>query len=68
MHTAREDGDRIGLLLDLDLGTMTVYKNDDRLGVMATGLSGGHSWAMSLWEQGDSAHIEAALVPAPPTE
>eukprot|EP01046_Picozoa_sp_COSAG06_P033169 COSAG06_NODE_3367_length_5442_cov_3.104810_1_plen_93_part_10 len=29
-----EEGDRIGLLLDLDQGTMTVYKNDERLGVM----------------------------------
>jgi hypothetical protein len=37
---AREDGDRIGMLLDLDQGTMTVYKNDERLGVMATGLRG----------------------------
>jgi hypothetical protein len=32
-------GDRIGLLLDLDQGSMTVYKNDERLGVMrASGL------------------------------
>eukprot|EP01046_Picozoa_sp_COSAG06_P012758 COSAG06_NODE_759_length_12508_cov_9.809171_3_plen_332_part_00 len=68
MEGAMQDGERIGLLLDLDLGTMTVYKNDERLGVMATGLSGGYSWAVSLWEQGDSAHIEAASVPAPPTE
>ena len=27
------------MLLDLDQGSMTVYKNDERLGVMATGLS-----------------------------
>ena len=43
-----EDGDGIGVLLDLDQGTMTVYKNDERLGVMATGLSGEYSWAVSL--------------------
>eukprot|EP01046_Picozoa_sp_COSAG06_P086133 COSAG06_NODE_32759_length_500_cov_3.299252_1_plen_166_part_11 len=36
MQGAMEEGDRIGLLLDLDQGTMTVYKNDERLGVMAT--------------------------------
>ena len=34
MQHAREDGDRIGLLLDLDKGTLTVYRNDSRLGVM----------------------------------
>ena len=34
-------GDRIGMLLDLDHGSMTIYKNDKKLGVMMTeGLSG----------------------------
>ena len=34
-------GDRIGMLLDLDQGSMTIYKNDKKLGVMMTeGLSG----------------------------
>ena len=28
------------MLLDLAQGSMTVYKGDERLGVMATGLSG----------------------------
>ena len=45
-QTAREEGDRIGLLLDLDQASMTVYKNDEWLGVMATGLSGEYSWAV----------------------
>ena len=44
---------------------MTVYKNDERLGVMATGLSGEYCWAMVLFTQGDSARIEAAALPAP---
>jgi hypothetical protein len=60
-------GDRIGLLLDLEQGTMTVYKNDERLGVMATGLSGEYSWAVTLGEHGGSTRIEAAEVPASPT-
>jgi hypothetical protein len=64
---AREQGDRIGMLLDLDQGSMTVYKNDVRLGVMATGLSGEYSWAVGLCEDGDSARIEAAAAPASPT-
>jgi hypothetical protein len=67
MQDAEEEGDRIGLLLDLDQGTMTVYKNDERLGVMATGLSGEYSWAMALLYEGDSARIETAQVPASPT-
>ena len=39
---------------------MTVYKNDERLGVMATSLSGEYSWAVTLCNQGTSACIEAA--------
>ena len=36
-----EQGDSIGMLLDLDQGSMTAWKNDVRLGVMvAEGLSG----------------------------
>jgi hypothetical protein len=67
MQTTEEDGARIGMLLDLDQGTMTVYKNDERLGVMATGLSGEYSWAVELNSQGTSACIEAAPAPASPT-
>jgi hypothetical protein len=67
MQAAREQGDRIGLLLDLDQGSMTVYKNDERLGVMATGLSGEYSWAVALYgRHGDSARIEPAPAPASP--
>jgi hypothetical protein len=69
MQDAMEEGDRIGMLLDLDQGSMTVYKNDERLGVMATGLSGEHSWAVVLGApggQGGSVRIEAAAAPACP--
>jgi hypothetical protein len=31
---AREQGDRIGMLLDLDQGSMSVWKNDDKMGEM----------------------------------
>jgi hypothetical protein len=65
-QAAMQEGDRIGMLLDLDQGTMTVYKNDERLGVMATGLSGKYSWAVSLPWHGDSVRIEAAATPASP--
>jgi hypothetical protein len=65
-QSAQKEGDRIGMLLDLDQGTVTVYKNDERLGVMATGLSGKYSWAVALFYRGDSARIETAQLPASP--
>jgi hypothetical protein len=43
---------------------MTVYKNDQRLGLMAAGLSGEYSWAVSLYNEGESARIESAPAPA----
>ena len=56
-----------GLLLDLDQGSMTVYKNDERLGVMATGLSGEYCWAVSLCMRGTGVRIEPAPAPDSPT-
>ena len=60
-----EHGDRIGMLLDLDQGSMTVWKNDERLGVMrAEGLSRALCWAVELRPTiGNSAHIESAPLP-----
>jgi hypothetical protein len=55
------------MLLDLDQGSMTVYTNDERLGVMGTGLSGEYCWAVLLYEQGASVRIEAAAAPVSPT-
>ena len=59
-----EQGDRIGMLLDLDQGSMTVWKNDVKLGVMvAKGLRGNLCWAVTLGMAGDSARIESAPLP-----
>jgi hypothetical protein len=66
-QNARKLGGRIGMLLDLDQGTVTVYKNDERLGVMATDLSGEYSWAVAMEFPGTSARIESAPAPASPT-
>ena len=56
-------GDRIGMLLDLDQGIMTVWKNDVKLGAMvAEGLSGPFCWAVSLGP-GNGASIESAPLP-----
>ena len=50
IQAAREQGDRTGMLLDLDQGSMTVWKNDVKVGVMvAKGLSGPLCWAVSMY-------------------
>ena len=60
--------DRIGLLLDLE-EALTVYKNDQRLGVMASGLWGEYCWAAGLRQQygqmGSSIRISAGQMPEP---
>ena len=61
-----DQGDRIGMVLDLDQGSMTVWKNDEQLGVMqAEGLTGPLCWAVLLnsGSRGDSARIESAPAP-----
>ena len=39
----------VGLLLDLDEGTLTVFKNGRRLGVMKDGLGGEYIWFVSVY-------------------
>ena len=64
-----DEGERIGMLLDLNQGSMAVWKNDENLGVMqAQGLSGDICWAVSLFHEGGRARIESAPAPASPTE
>ena len=64
----------IGMLLDLDQVSMTVWMNDVKLGVMvAEGLSGPYCWAVSIvwpgWaETGTAALIESTPAPPSPTE
>lgn len=41
-------GDELGMLLDLDEGTLSVYKNGRKLGVMKRGLAGPYCWAVSM--------------------
>jgi hypothetical protein len=66
-------GDRIGMLLDLDQGSMTVWRNEIKMGVMqAEGLRGPLCWAVELsgfnMFAAASARIESAPAPASPTE
>jgi len=63
------DGE-LGLLLDLDEGTLSVYKNGVRLGTMMSGLSGEYVWVMQMIAQANgrpdrqNVRIERAPLPA----
>jgi len=54
-----EESFKIGMVLDLDEGTLDVYKNDRRLGTMMTGLSGEYCWAFTRAE-GDE-HLSVTI-------
>ena len=67
------EGDRIGLLLDLDQGSITVYKDDVKMGVLvAAGVTGPLCWASILYRAEECpavrVRIENRAAPASPTE
>ena len=47
MEPIRETSFKIGMVLDLDEGTLDVYKNDRRLGTMMSGLVGEYCWCLA---------------------
>jgi len=62
------DGDTIGMLLNLDKGTLTVYRNSHRLGVMKDGLSGPYCWYVSVGRKGSTIAIKIGEPPMHPTQ
>ena len=54
----------IGMLLDLDVGTLSVYKNGRKLGVMKRRLTGQYCWAVAMEERGSQVTIKRGTVPA----
>ena len=58
-----EPDDKIGMLLDLDFGTLAVYKNGRRLGIMKDGLSGEYCWVVKMARHDDSVRIEKGPIP-----
>jgi len=58
-------GDELGLLLNLEEGTLSVYKNGRKLGVMKRGLAGPYCWVVSLY-RGVQVTIKRGT--APPSE
>ena len=59
---ATASGDELGMLLDLDEGTLSVYKNSRKLGVMRRGLAGPYCWVVSL-HRGAQVTIKRGMVP-----
>lgn len=55
----------LGLLLDLDAGTLAVYKDGRRLGVIKGGLSGEYCWMATIWKSCNVTIRRGAL---PPTD
>jgi hypothetical protein len=47
MERSNETSFKIGMVLDLDEGTLDVYKNDRRLGTLMTGLVGEYCWVVT---------------------
>eukprot|EP00985_Skeletonema_marinoi_P031079 scaffold35914_cov153-Skeletonema_marinoi.AAC.2 len=66
VHDTRE----YGLLLDLDAGTLSMYKDDKYLGVMMRGLTGEYCWVANILAQAhgrpeqQNVRIERAPVPS----
>ena len=54
-------GDKIGMLLDLDAGTLCIYKNGRSLGIMKDELMGEYCWVATLSTPGDQVRIEKGL-------
>ena len=52
---------KVGLLLDLNEGTLTAYNNGRRLGVMKNGLSGVYSWSIQVHQFHDLSIQRLAL-------
>jgi hypothetical protein len=47
-ETRGEASFKIGMVLDLDEGTLDVYKNDRRLGTLRSGLVGEYCWVVTI--------------------
>ena len=61
MDAMRFDGE-IGMLLDLDEGTLTVFQNGRKLGVMKRGLAGPYCWVTTMIE-GHQVTIKRGVIP-----
>ena len=54
---------KVGMLLDLDEGTLSVYSNGRKLGVIKRGLAGQYCWVVTM-SAGSQVAIKRGTVPA----
>ena len=62
MENLSSDNELIGMLLDLDEGSLSMYKNGRKLGVMKRGLAGPYCWVVSI-QRGDQITIKRGEIP-----
>jgi len=55
-------GDELGMLLNLDEGSLSVYKNGRKLGIMKMGLAGPYCWVVSM-RSGAQISIKRGTIP-----
>ena len=63
MEVLSSPSNTVGMLLDLDEGTLSVYKNGRKLGIMKRGLAGHYCWVLSLLPR-TQVTIKRGAVPA----
>ena len=56
--------DEVGLLLELDEGTLSVYKNGRKLGVMKRGLAGPYCWVATVQNESQVTMKRGAIPPS----
>jgi len=57
------DGD-IGMLLDLEEGSLSIYKDGRKLGVMKYGLAGPYCWVVSMLDRDSQVTIKRGTIPS----
>ena len=57
------NGDEIGMLLDLNVGTLSIYKNGRYLGILKDGLAGEYCWVATMWTHGIGVRIQKGIIP-----
>ena len=57
------DGGTLGLLLDLNAGTLSAWKNGERMGVIKEGLGGEYCWFVECWSTQEACSIKRGGIP-----
>jgi len=61
MEQTQEASYKVGFALDLDEGTLDVYKNDRRLGTLRSGLVGEYCWVVTMISISDDVQVSVSI-------